>query len=115
MVLSPDRLGLGGSFEAADDEVAARHLLKMIDEDRVDGGASGRADQRDRLGRYFFGHDRTESRSDGADEPDKSPCALLDQQVASRGCYTETGPRTSIRPRKTVAPDFTKVNHRLRR
>ena len=49
------------SFESSDNKVTAGHILKMIDKDRIDQGASGGTDKRDRLGGHFFRYNHPEA------------------------------------------------------
>src|SRR5690606_14192615 len=52
-VFLPDQFGTMGAFEPPHHEVTARHVLEVIDEHHVDGGAAGRADDRHGLRRHL--------------------------------------------------------------
>src|SRR5262245_34490847 len=67
-----------GPLEPTDDEVAAGHVLKVLDERVIHGGASQRADHRDSLRRRFLRHYHAEARRDLRDEANEDRATFLD-------------------------------------
>ena len=70
-------------FETFDDEVAAGHVLEMVDEQDVDSGAGGRADDGERFGGGLFGDDDAETGGDGADEAGDRRRGFIDDAAAA--------------------------------
>src|ERR1700759_3504390 len=64
LVRVADVVGAVMSLEPPDREVRFGHFLEMVDEQRVDRRAAGRADDRQRLRDQLFGHAQREARSD---------------------------------------------------
>ena len=61
IVLGPHQFRAIGPLEPADDEVAPGHVLEVVDEEQVDRGPAGGADDRHGLRRHLLGDHRAES------------------------------------------------------
>src|SRR5687767_4854405 len=70
-------------FESFDDEVTAGHVLKMVDEEDVDGGAGGCTDHRQRLRGGLFGNDHAEARGDRANKSSNGGRSFIDHSTAT--------------------------------
>ena len=78
LVLRPHRLPAVGALEPADGEVAAGHILEMIDEGVVHRRSAERAHDRQRLRGELLGDHHAEAGCDLRDEADQDRGAFLD-------------------------------------
>src|SRR5882724_387881 len=76
-----------GSFEPANGEMASGHILEMLDEGVVHGGAAERADDRESLGRDFLRHHYAKAGRHLRDEANENWAAFLhDAALRDESC-----------------------------
>src|SRR6266446_8191766 len=84
VVLSPHGLCAVDALEPADREMAARQILEMLGESKVEGSPTHGTDDHHGLRHHLLGHDDAEPRGDLCYEPDDSRRTLAHHTLVER-------------------------------